>query len=61
LLSLRELDLGKPPGLSELLDWVGYLQAVDAGDPDIARLAFSGALVKQHTDQARVEEWLAGR
>ncbi|MEU4623653.1 MoxR family ATPase [Actinoplanes sp. NPDC023801] len=61
LLSLRELDLGKPPGLSELLDWVGYLQAVDAGNRDIERLAYSGALVKQHTDQARVTEWLAGR
>src|SRR5712691_4718230 len=26
LLRLRELDLAKKPGLSELLDWVGYLQ-----------------------------------
>ena len=27
LLQLRGLDLAKKPGLSELLDWVGYLQA----------------------------------
>jgi MoxR-like ATPase len=61
LLSLRELDLNKRPGLSELLDWVGYLQAVDAGDDAADRLAFRSALVKQHSDEARVAEWLDRR
>ncbi len=61
LLSLRELDLSKRPGLSELLDWVGYLQAVDADDNAVERLAFGSALIKQHGDQARVAEWLDNR
>ena len=33
LLRLRDLDLTKKPGLSELLDWVGYLQMIQAPRP----------------------------
>ncbi|MFC7531561.1 AAA family ATPase [Actinoplanes sp. GCM10030250] len=61
LLRLRELDLAKKPGLSELLDWIGYLQATDTPADEIVRLPAAGALIKQHTDQLRVADWLAGR
>jgi MoxR-like ATPase len=61
LLDLRELDLAKKPGLSELLDWIGYLQATGTPADEVARLTASGALIKQVSDQARVAEWLADR
>jgi MoxR-like ATPase len=61
LLPLRKLELVKKPGLSELLDWVGYLQAVAADPVSINQLPHAGALVKQYGDQQRVQEWLAGR
>lgn len=59
LLALRELDLAKKPGLSELLDWVGYLQAIQAPPELVDQLRFAGALVKQHGDERRVDAWLA--
>jgi MoxR-like ATPase len=58
LVRLRDLDLTKKPGLSELLDWVGYLQMVQAPLADVARLPYLGALLKQHDDQVRA---LGGR
>ncbi|MEO3747963.1 MoxR family ATPase [Plantactinospora sp. B5E13] len=61
LLRLRELDLTKKPGLSELLDWVGYLQAVGAPAESVGRLPYPGALVKHHGDRARVADWLNPR
>jgi MoxR-like ATPase len=61
LLRLRELDLAKKPGLSELLDWVGYLQAAGTPAEQVAALPAAGALVKQHSDQVRVSEWLTRR
>lgn len=60
LLRLRELDLTKKPGLSELLDWVGYLQEIGAPVESVDRLPHPGALIKQHGDQVRVADWLAG-
>jgi MoxR-like ATPase len=57
LLELRELGLAKKPGLSELLDWIGYLQAIDSPAATLAQLPHAGALVKQHSDQLRVDEW----
>lgn len=50
---LRELDLAKPPGLAELLDWVAYLKATET--PPIGKdgISFLGALVKQHVDEPR--------
>ncbi len=60
LLRLRELDLAKKPGLSELLDWVGYLQLAGADPDSLAKLPYAGALLKQRGDQARAVERLAG-
>ncbi len=54
LLRLRALDLAKKPGLSELLDWVSYLQAVGARPGD-GRLPYAGVLIKQHADALRLE------
>src|SRR5262249_16671819 len=61
LLELRELGLAKKPGLSELLDWIGYLQAIDSPAATLAQLPHAGALVKQHSDQLRVDEWRRAR
>lgn len=56
LLRLRELDLAKKPGLSELLDWVGYLQAVKTPTSELDRLPYIGVLLKQQADQDRARE-----
>lgn len=58
LLRLREIDLMKRPGLSELLDWVGYLQAVQGDPGDLASLPYGGALLKNRGDLARAAERL---
>jgi MoxR-like ATPase len=58
LLRLRELDLAKRPGLSELLDWVGFLDAVRVPVEEIHRLPYLSALLKQRTDQLRAAERL---
>jgi MoxR-like ATPase len=58
LLELRKLDLTKKPGLSELLDWVGYLEAVQAPAQDLVKLPYLGALLKDHTDQNRARDAL---
>lgn len=54
LLTLRGMDLSKKPGLSELLNWVQYLQAMEIEEAEIAELPYSGALLKHHGDHARV-------
>ena len=59
LLELRTLDLAKQPGLSELLDWVGYLSAVGTPAEELGDLPYLGALVKQRADELRVREQLA--
>ena len=56
LLRLRELDLAKRPGVSELLDWVRFLDAVQAPVEELNKLPYLGALLKQRTDQLRVRE-----
>jgi MoxR-like ATPase len=53
ILELRKLDLSKKPGLSELLDWVGYLEAVKTPIEDLDRLPNIGALLKRDSDRAR--------
>jgi MoxR-like ATPase len=53
LLRLRELDLAKKPGLSELLDWVAYLQAIGTPASELPGLPHLGALLKQRSDQQR--------
>ncbi|MET7419747.1 MoxR family ATPase [Dactylosporangium sp. NPDC005555] len=58
LLRLRSMDLAKKPGLSELLDWVSYLQAVGVipgRDGSAGRLPYAGVLIKQHADALRLE------
>ena len=61
LLDLRKLDLSKKPGLSELLDWAGYLHAVKMPAEELASLPYLGALIKQRADEVRVREQLASR
>lgn len=56
LLKLRELDLSKRPGLRELLDWVGYLEAVKTPVEELDRLPYIGALLKQQSDHRRAME-----
>jgi MoxR-like ATPase len=58
LLRLRGLELSKKPGLSELLDWVGYLQATGTAPHELTSLPYLGALVKQRTDELRTREQL---
>ncbi len=60
VLKLRQqAELTRKPGLSELLDWVGYLEATnvlpETIDPDhFADLRYLDALVKQQADQQRI-------
>jgi MoxR-like ATPase len=56
LLELRKLDLSKRPGLSELLDWVGYLKAVKTPVKELEKLPYLGALLKQESDRQRAME-----
>lgn len=57
LRALRELDLSKKPGLSELIDWVGYLEAVQTPVEELEQLLpYIGVLLKQQDDQQRAKE-----
>jgi MoxR-like ATPase len=58
---LRELDLAKPPGVAETLDWVETLDAVgfDQLDVEIARDTL-GAVVKDREDLELVVDQLGG-
>jgi MoxR-like ATPase len=62
---LRELDLAKPPGVAETLDWVATLQVLGQDDLD-ARSADDtlGAVVKERDDldlvRERLEEIVSG-
>ena len=58
---LRELDLAKPPGVAETLDWVETLDAVgfDHLDAEVARDTL-GAVVKDHEDLELVVDQLGG-
>ncbi len=55
LVELRKLDLSKKPGLSELLDWVGYLEAVETPYEKLDELPYLGALLKQEIDRKRAD------
>ncbi|MCW3842882.1 MoxR family ATPase [Micromonospora yasonensis] len=59
LVRLREVDLARRPGLSELLDWAGFLQAVGVPAGEIGGLPYLGALLKQRGDQGRAVERLS--
>lgn len=60
ILKLRNpsLNLTKNPGLSELIDWVGYAKAVKIPLEDLKKLPHIGALLKQHKDQKSAPEKL---
>jgi len=54
---LREMDLLKPPGLAEAIDWTAALEALGAKSLDLDLAARTlGAAVKYHEDQQRVLE-----
>jgi MoxR-like ATPase len=57
---LRELDLAKPPGVAETIDWVRTLQFLGAADldPAVARDTL-GAVVKERDDLELVQGSLA--
>jgi MoxR-like ATPase len=58
ILRMRKLDLSKKPGLSELLDWVGYLEASKTPVETLDQLPHIGALLKRESDRIRVfKEW----
>jgi len=63
---LREMDLYKPPGVAETLDWTEALVALGAKELDERLVqATLGSVLKYHEDQQRVvasglEELLAG-
>jgi MoxR-like ATPase len=59
VLRLRKLDLTKRPGLSELLDWVGYLDAVQAPATKLHELPHIGLLLKQYADQQHARHALS--
>lgn len=61
LLRLRQqVDLSKKPGVSELLDWVGYLAAVQTPVEELDTLPYIGALLKKQIDQQRAKEEFRG-
>lgn len=48
---LRDLDLAKPPGVAETIDWVEALQTISASDLDEATLLVSlGSVIKDRED-----------
>lgn len=58
VLRLRKLDLKKKPGLSELVDWVGYLEAVNMPIEQLKQLPHVGALLKHNSDIDRATKSL---
>jgi MoxR-like ATPase len=56
---LRALDLTKKPGLSELIDWAGYLEAVKASPEELEKLPYLGVLLKQESDQQSARDAFA--
>lgn len=52
---LRALDLTKKPSLSELIDWAGYLSAMNVAPEDLDTVPYRGALLKQAEDLQVVE------
>ncbi|MFJ1758939.1 AAA family ATPase [Amycolatopsis sp. NPDC088138] len=57
---LRELDLAKPPGVAETVDWARMLTFLGAADLDLSSAADTlGAVVKDRDDLELVREHLA--
>jgi len=60
--SLRGLDLYKPPGVAETLDWAQALVALDRAElDDVTVDATLGAVLKYREDQERVRSTGVGR
>jgi MoxR-like ATPase len=59
---LRSLDLQKPPGLAETIDWVRALTALGQQELDVENVqATLGSMLKYHEDLLRIrDESLAG-
>ena len=59
---LRSLDLQKPPGLAETIDWVRALTALGQQELDVENVqATLGSLLKYHDDLLSIrDEALAG-
>jgi MoxR-like ATPase len=59
---LRSLDLQKPPGLAETIDWVRALTALGQRELDVENVeATLGSMLKYHEDLLRIrDESLAG-
>jgi MoxR-like ATPase len=56
---LRDLDLAKPPGVAETIDWVRALDVLGADDPDADALDITlGAVVKERDDLEVVRDSL---
>jgi hypothetical protein len=56
---IRELDLLKPPGVAETLDWARALEALGADALDVETAAATlGAVLKYREDTDRVRESL---
>jgi len=54
---LRELDLVKPPGVAETVDWAGALVSLGRSDLDAETAADTlGAVLKQHEDLVAARE-----
>lgn len=51
ILRLRSLKLHKKPGLSELIDWVGYMAAVNTPIEELQNLPHADVLLKKQSDQ----------
>lgn len=52
LLNIRRIEhIRKKPGISELLDWTGYMQAAKTPVEELERVPYIGALLKQEYDR----------
>ncbi|HAW50760.1 MAG TPA: hypothetical protein DCX54_00290 [Flavobacteriales bacterium] len=56
LIKLRAMDLTKKPGLSELVDWVGYAKYKELTPKEIDEMWYSEVLLKNRKDQQRVKQ-----
>jgi len=51
--ALRQLSLTKPPGISELIDWVAYVHGRGGGAAEFAKRTALGAALKNMDDQQK--------
>ena len=59
LKALRQLSLTKPPGISELIDWVTYVHGSGGGAAEFAKRVAIGAALKNMDDQEKALAALA--